>query len=164
MEVTSLDKLISSLHRSKEYEYTFLKVLERKDRIAFLAYLPEDSYQSIYEHRAIKLRLFLNIMKQIQFENDYIIYRKCYEGEHIGKKTISNYFTNYVTPLWYFHKHEPNKPNAVLHFFQKMTNKRKPIRILLNDDYMETFDFDNGYYRLSSWRNKHFHIQNNLYK
>ena len=107
MNIITLYKLIDDINQSKYDNYCFLRVLDKKDIALFVSKIPEKFYDEIYETKKIRLCIFINILKCIKINNNYIIYRRAYEGENIGKRTIKKELTNYIVPLWYLDKFEP---------------------------------------------------------
>ncbi len=82
------------------------------------------------KQKKVRLNIFINILKCSKINNNYIIYRRAYEGENIGNKTIKKELTNYIVPLWNIYKFEP-KQTFIL-FLRDIFTQKKYIRILLD--------------------------------
>ena len=140
--------------------YCFLRVLNRLDLVQFLRKIRESDYVDIYKHRGIMLNTWLNIMSSLKLSSNYIIYRRAYLGENIGKTYIDNRLTNYVVPLWFYDRYEPKINRTFIEIlttmFENLTVEEPVVRILLIDNHMERFDFNERKYKKSNWQNRHY--------
>ncbi len=162
----TLEQLVDDINNSSS-GYCFLRVLNEYDRIPFLAQLSESDYTEIYQRKAIKLSVWIHIMKNIKLYSNYTVYRRAYLRENIGSTIISSQFSNYVVPLWYFESFEPESKNLSL--IDKLINivpnfKPKPIiNILLINNHMENFVFSQSCYKISSWSNIKYNLPDEFY-
>ncbi len=158
-----LNELIDDMNDSKDC-YSFIHVLDKNDRNKFVACLNKKMYNDIYKNKSIKLGIFVNIMKTIDLDNNYIIYRRAYEGETIGKRNITNILSKkYVVPLFVIDKKSKIKSTLFDTMFD-LFGEKKYIRILLEEDHMINFEFKIPNYILSSWENIEYILDNKLYK
>ncbi len=157
-----LNELIDDINDSKNY-YSFIHVLDKNDRNKFVACLNKKMYNDIYKNKSIKLSIFVNIMKTIDLDNNYIIYRRAYEGENIGKMNITNILSKkYVVPLFVIDK--KSKIKSTFETIFDILGEKKYIRILLEKDHMINFKFEVPKYMLSYQENMNYTINDKLYK
>lgn len=164
-DVTIYD-LLQDINESR-HGYCFLRVLHADDRPAFLALVDEKDYVDIFQRRAIKLSIWLAIMKSMKVRANYFIYRRAYWGENKGSTVISPCLTNYVVPLWHFDRRkeidrEVSGFEYLIKMFQSLTVEEPVTRILLDNNHMETFEFSSQF-RLSSWYNLHYVLPNEYF-
>lgn len=161
----TLDELIEDMNTSSD-GYCFIRVLSEPDRVLFLSRVRDSDYVDIYQRKAIKLSIWLNILGSVRLSSNYVIYRRAYWGENTGRKVTSNRLTNYVVPLWHFDHYEA-KPKtfsieALISRFEKLMVRDPVIRIVLLDNHMEKYEFPSNY-KLSSWENRDYEFPNELY-
>lgn len=115
-------------------ECSFIRILNRQDRIQFLKYLNDKYYNEILTTKQIKLSIWINIMRSIKLNIDYIIYKKPYLGKNINANRCVVQILTIRSNNFYF----SNKPVK---------------RILLNDNIMEEFEIDyiKNIHILPSW-------------
>lgn len=77
------------------HRFCFLKCLQKSDKEAFIkeyiTLLNSDKAQlKYYESGVIKVSTWLSIMRRIELQNCYRVYRDAYWGENTGKKEVSS--------------------------------------------------------------------------
>ena len=161
----TLDELIDDINKSSFDEYTFLKILNNNnDRVIFLSKVSDKHYNEIFMTKKIKLSLWLYVMGLIKsrLSINYILYRKAYFGENIGKRRITQQLTNFVVPLWHFET-KIKKETFIQQIIQYYMDNRPVKRILLYDNKMENFEFKTSKYIFSSWYNYKYEFKNDLF-
>lgn len=164
-DVTMHD-LLQDINTSRE-GYCFLRVLHAADRPTFLAMLDEEDYVDIFQRRAIKLSIWLAILKSMGLSTDYIINRRAYYGENRGSTDVSPRLTNYVVPMWYFHRRKTVEPAVswlayLMRLFERLTVEEPVTRILLDNNHMETIDLSSPF-RQSAWINLDYVLPNEYF-
>jgi len=162
----TLRGLIDDINSSSD-GYCFIRVLSEPDRALFLSKVPDYDYVDIYQRKAIKLSIWLNILGSVRLSSNYVIYRRAYYGENKGRMVTSDRLTNYVVPLWHFDRYEAKSKTfsieALTRRFEKLMVRGDPvIRIVLRDNHMEIFEFSSNY-KLSSWENRDYEFPNERY-
>ena len=161
----TLDQLIEDINKSSD-GYCFLRVLEKADRALFLSRVRETDYVDIFQRKAIKLSIWLDIMGSVRLSANYVVYRRAYWDENKGSRAISDRLTNYLVPLWHFDRYEVKSKKSAVEELNRMFQNlmvREPVtRILLRDNHMESFEFSSKY-RLSSWENRDYEFPNERY-
>lgn len=164
-DVTIYD-LLQDINESR-HGYCFLRDLHAEDRPAFLALVDEKDCVDIFQRRAIKLSIWLAIMKSMKVRANYFVYRRAYEGENKGSTVISPRLTNYVVPVWHFGRREEIDREVsgfeyLIKMFRSLTVEEPVTRILLDNNHMETFEFSSQF-RLSSWYNLDYALPNEYF-
>ena len=153
----TLNELINDINKSiNSNEYSFLRVLNKNDRIKYLLKINKNDYKSIFITKKHNLNKWLNIMTRIKLSTNYVIYRKCYFGENTGNNIISTHLTNYITPLYYFSSSENN--TTIMEYFYNMIYGLDIINLVLNNNTIEEFDFKSNVYKSAYFTNKDYHI------
>ena len=167
----TFDELIDVINKSpNDNNYTFLKILHNKnDRALFVSHLSDENYNEIFNTKKIKLSIWLYTMKLIKsrLSADYMIYRKAYEGESKGKRSITDVLsTNKVVLLWRIENYKEETLCKIItnYIVGKHIEPKPVIHILLHNNKMEKFEFTyHSKYYLSSWENRNYEIINSLY-
>ena len=132
--------------------------------MAFVRRLKESEKTAIYQRKAILLGRWVQIMQSLKLKNSYVVYRRAYWGENAGRREINGRLTNYLVPVWYFDRYEPDKVDSLVdmltRMFHQLTFKETVIRILLDDNHMEIFE---SRFKTSSWENKACILPNGLF-
>ena len=77
--------------------YCFLRVLSAKEKRRFIDKMEPDLVDYCYRKRAIKTLDWIRLLKNIELETEYHVYRKSYWGENAGREVISPYKTATMT-------------------------------------------------------------------
>lgn len=73
----TLDILIDDVNQSlSTNNYSFLRVLDARDRASFIAKLNQDEYRHLYLTKKISIRRWVSIVERIQSPFTYIVCRK----------------------------------------------------------------------------------------
>jgi hypothetical protein len=137
--------------------YCFLRVLKYEDQVEFVARLTDSEMLESYKRRAIQLHTWIHIMRKIQRETTYIVYRRCYYGEHTGSMNFVERKSDFVVPMWTFMR---STRSSILEemwaTFRVLTFTEEIVRLLVDDNHIRKINLGFGEsveFSQSRWQN-----------
>jgi hypothetical protein len=168
LEEVTLKEYIRDINES-DCGYCFLKVLNRDDRVEFLRRMPKILMVDSYKRRAMRLGRWVVMMSHIQLTTNYVVYRRCYWGENVGRTNVVERKSDFIVPVWIFKKavhsnHGSDIISGLIAMFQTlMIAAEEEVKILVDENHMEVITHPFGRYTLSRWENKEFRLETDDY-